>query len=93
MKATQHRIVGAILPGTNEAYTMKFSAKLHETGNTKQRARTTRPHTTIETPSDITFMDRTETSLRADIQPPWADLPLSALGSAKSQHPPKCGTQ
>ncbi len=32
-------------------------------------------------------MDRIETSLRADIQPPWEDLPWSALGSANSQHP------
>jgi hypothetical protein len=38
-------------------------------------------------------MDRTETSLRADIEPPWADVPQLALGSAKSQHPPKWGTQ
>jgi hypothetical protein len=37
-------------------------------------------------------MDRTETSLWADIRPPWADAPQSALGSAKSQQPPKCGT-
>ena len=33
-------------------------------------------------------MDRIETSLKADIRPPWADVPQSALGSAKSQHPP-----
>jgi hypothetical protein len=66
---------------------------MHETGTAKQRAGTTRLHTTIETPSDITYVDRTETSLRADIQPPWADLPQSALGSAKIQHPPKYGTQ
>jgi hypothetical protein len=32
---------------------------------------------------DITNVDRTESSLRADDQPPWADLPQSALGSAK----------
>ncbi len=37
--------------------------------------------------------DGTEISLRADILLPWADIPQSALGSAKSQHPPKCGTQ
>ena len=66
---------------------------MHETGTAKQRARTTRLHTTVEMPSDITYVDRTETNLRADIQPPWADIPQSALGSAKSQHPPKCGTQ
>jgi hypothetical protein len=66
---------------------------MHETGTGKQRARTTRLHTIIETPLDITYVDRTETSLRADIQPPWADLPQSALGSAKSKRPPKCGTQ
>jgi hypothetical protein len=66
---------------------------MHEIGTAKQRARTTRLHTTVETPSDITYVDRTETSLRADIQPPWADLPQSALGSAKSQHPLKCGAQ
>jgi hypothetical protein len=41
----------------------------------------------------ISYVDRTETSLRADIQPPWADVPQSVLGSVKSQHPPKCGTQ
>jgi hypothetical protein len=28
-------------------------------------------------------VDRTETSLRADIQPCWADVPQSALGSEK----------
>jgi hypothetical protein len=66
---------------------------MHETGTTNQRARTTKLHTTVETLLDITYVDRTETSLRADIQPPWADLSQSALGSAKSQHPPKCGTQ
>jgi hypothetical protein len=65
---------------------------MHETGTAMQRARTTRLHNTVEMPLDITYMDRTETSLRADIQSPWADLPQSALGSAKSQHPPKCGT-
>jgi hypothetical protein len=51
---------------------------MHETGTAKQRARTTRLHTTVEMLSDITYVDRTETSLRADIQPPWADLPQSA---------------
>jgi hypothetical protein len=59
---------------------------MHETGTTKQRARSTRLHTTVETSSDLTYVDRTETSLRADTQPPWADLPQLALGSAKSQH-------
>jgi hypothetical protein len=66
---------------------------MHEKGTPKQRARTTRLHTTVEMPSDITYVDRTDTSLRADIHPPWEDLPQSALGSAKSQHPLKCGTQ
>ncbi len=66
---------------------------MHETGTAEQRTRTTRLCTTIEMPSVITYGDRTETSLKAGIQPPWADLPQSALGSAKSQHPPKCGTQ
>jgi hypothetical protein len=66
---------------------------MHEKGNAEQRARTTRLHTTVETPSDINYVDRTETSLRADIHPPWAGVPQSALGCAKSQHPPKCGTQ
>jgi hypothetical protein len=65
---------------------------MHETGTAKQRARTIRLHTTVEMPSNITYVDGTETSLRADIQPPWVDLPQSALGSSKSQHPPKCGT-
>jgi hypothetical protein len=40
---------------------------MHETDTAKQRARTIRLHTTIETPSDITYVDRTETSLRAYI--------------------------
>jgi hypothetical protein len=66
---------------------------MHEKGTAKQGARTTRLHSTIETPLDITYVDRTETSLSADNQPPWADLPWSALGCAKSQHPPKHGTQ
>jgi hypothetical protein len=66
---------------------------MHETGTAKQRARTTRLHTTIEMPLDITYVERTGTSLRADIQPPWADLPQSTLGCMKSQHPQKCGTQ
>jgi hypothetical protein len=38
---------------------------------------------------DMTFADRTENSLRADIQPPEADLPQSALGSLRSQTPSK----
>jgi hypothetical protein len=57
---------------------------MHETGTAKQRARSTRLHATVETRSDITYVDRTETSLRADIQPLWADLPQSALGSANT---------
>ena len=66
MKATQHRIVGkAILPETSKVYTMKFSAKCMKQVPQKQRARTTRLHSTIETPSDITYVDSTETSLRA----------------------------
>jgi hypothetical protein len=43
---------------------------MHETGTAKQRAKTTRLYTTIETPSDITYVDRTETSLRADFNLP-----------------------
>jgi hypothetical protein len=43
---------------------------MHEIGIAKQRARTTRLHTSIEMPLDITYMDRTETSLRADLQSP-----------------------
>ena len=66
---------------------------MHETGTAKQRARTTRLHTTVEMPTDTTYVDITETSLRSDIQPPWADLPQSALDCAKNQHPPKFGTQ
>ncbi len=66
---------------------------MHETGTPKQRARTTRLHTAVETSLDPTYMDRTEISLRADILLPWADISQSALGSAKSQHPPKYGTQ
>ena len=66
---------------------------MHETGTAKQRARSSRLHTANETSLDITYMDKTETSLRADILVPWADIPQSALGSAKSQDPPKCGTQ
>jgi hypothetical protein len=66
---------------------------MHETGTAKQRAGSTRLHTTVETLSDPTCVDRTEISLRADILLPWAGIPQSALGSAKSQHPPKCGTQ
>ncbi len=44
-------------------------------------------------PSDITYVDRTETCLGADIQPPLADAPQSAFDSTKSQHPQKSGTQ
>jgi hypothetical protein len=93
MKATQLRIVDkVILPRTNKAY-QEASISLHEIGTAKQRARLTRVHTTIEMSLNITYVDRTETSLWADIQPPGADVPQSALGSMKSQHPPKCGTQ
>jgi hypothetical protein len=55
--------------------------------------RSTRLHTTVDMSLDKTYVDRIENSLRADVQPPWADLPQSALGSARSQHPPKFGTQ
>ena len=64
---------------------------MHETGTAKQRTRSTRLHTAVETSSDPTYVDRTKISLRADIILPWADIPQSALGSAKTQHPPKCG--
>ncbi len=66
---------------------------MHETGTAKQRARSTRLHNAIEASSDPTYVDRTEIRLRADILLSWADIPQSALGSAKSQHPPKYGTQ
>ncbi len=70
---------------------------MHETGTAtgtaKQRARSTRLQNAIEASLDPTYVDRTEIRLRADILLPWADIPQSALGSAKSQHPPKCGTQ
>jgi hypothetical protein len=66
---------------------------MHETGIAKQKARTTRFSSSIEMPSDITYVDKTETSLRDDVQPSLADLPWSASGIAKSQHPPKCGAQ
>jgi hypothetical protein len=58
---------------------------MHETGTAKQRARSTRLHTAVEASSDLTYVDRTEISLRADILLPWADIPQSALGSVKSQ--------
>jgi hypothetical protein len=64
-----------------------------ETGTPKKRARSARLHTAVETSSDPTYMERIKISLRADILLPWADIPQLALGSAKSQHPPKCGTQ
>jgi hypothetical protein len=66
---------------------------MHETGTAKQRTRSTRLHTAVETSSDPTYVDESEISLRTDIQPPWEDLPQSALGYVKNQHPPKCGTQ
>jgi hypothetical protein len=63
MKATHHRIIGkAILPGTSKASTMKFFSFMHETGIAKQKVRTTRITSSNEMPSDITYMDRTETS-------------------------------
>jgi hypothetical protein len=65
---------------------------MHETGTAKQRTRSTRLHTAIEISLDPTYVDRTEISLRADILLPWADIPQLVLGSAKSQHPPKCGS-
>jgi hypothetical protein len=65
----------------------------HHTGTSKQRVRSTRCHTIIETSLDITYVDRTKSSLRADVQPPLADLTQLALGSAKSWHPPKSDTQ
>jgi hypothetical protein len=52
-----------------------------------------RLRTTNDILLNITYVDRSKNSSRADVQPPWADLPQSALGSAESQHPPKCGTQ
>jgi hypothetical protein len=57
---------------------------MHETGIAKQRTRSTRLHNTVETSSDPTYVDRTEISLRADVLLPWADIPQSAIGSAKS---------
>jgi hypothetical protein len=65
---------------------------MHETGTAKQRARSTRLHTAVETSLEPAYVDRTEIILRADILLPWADIPQSALGSAKSQNPLKCGT-
>jgi hypothetical protein len=56
---------------------------MHERGTAKQRTRSTRLHTAVETSLDPTYMDRTEISLRADILLPWADIPQSVLGSAK----------
>jgi hypothetical protein len=66
---------------------------MHKTDTAKQRARSTRLHTAVETSSDPTYLDRTKISLKADILIPWADLSQSALGSAKSQLPPECGAQ
>jgi hypothetical protein len=42
---------------------------MHETGIAKQKTRTTRLPSFVEMPSDITYVDRTENSLRDDIQP------------------------
>jgi hypothetical protein len=66
---------------------------MHETVTAMQKAISTRLHNTVETSLDPTYVDRTEISLRADALLPWADIPQSALGSAKSQHLPKFGTQ
>ncbi len=66
---------------------------MHETGTAKQRTRSTRLHTDVETSLDPTYVDRTEISLRVDVLLPWTDIPQSVLGSAKIQHPPKCGAQ
>ncbi len=48
---------------------------MHETGTAKQRAGSTRLHTAVKSSLDITYMDRTDTSLKADIQSPGADIP------------------
>jgi hypothetical protein len=75
MTATQHRIVGkAIPPGTSKAYTMKLTSNCMKQVP-QAEARSTRLHTTVETSLDLAYVDRTESSLRADVQPPWADLP------------------
>jgi hypothetical protein len=66
---------------------------MHETGTAKQRTRSTRLHTAVETSSDPAYIDRTEIILRAEVLLPWTDIPQSVLGHAKSQHPPKCGAQ
>jgi hypothetical protein len=42
---------------------------MHEKGIAKQKARTTRLPSSIEMPSDINYLDRTETSLRDNVQP------------------------
>jgi hypothetical protein len=93
MKATQHRIIGKPFFLELAKLIPKVFSQMHETSTANQRTRSTRLHTAIETLSDPTYVDRTEISLRADILLPWTDIPQSALGSAKSQHPPKCGTQ
>jgi hypothetical protein len=43
---------------------------MNETGTAKQRARATKLHTTVEKPSDTTYVDRTETSLRVTFNLP-----------------------
>ncbi len=53
----------------------KVFSQMHETGTAKQRARSTRLHTAVETSSDPNYVDRTEISLMADILLPWADIP------------------
>ncbi len=93
MKATWHRIIGKpfILEPANRI--PRVFSYMHETCTTKQRTRSTRLHTAVETSSDPTYVDGTKISLRADILLLWADIPQSALGSVTSQHPSKCGTQ
>jgi hypothetical protein len=93
MKATQHRIIGKPFFLEPAKRIPKVFSYMHETGTAKQRTRSTRLLIAVETSLDPTYMDRTEISLRTDILLPWADIPQSFLGSAKSQQPPKCGTQ
>jgi hypothetical protein len=42
---------------------------MHEKGFAKQKAKTIRLPSSVEMPSDITYVDRNETSLRDDVQP------------------------
>ncbi len=90
MKVTQHRIIGkAILLGIHKAYTTTHTSfhLIEWNRYHKAQARLPRLHTTVDMLSDISYMDRTETSLRADVWPPWEDLPQSALGCVRSQTP------